>query len=193
MSNRLSKQQKLFADEWLRTAKPAESYRTAYPRCKSEGAAHACASRLLKKAKVLAYVGAAKAEAAAIAQKEFAMSQRRILQEESKLVYSDIGQLFQDGTIISPDKLPEEVRRAVSGVEIIERTDNDGAVTRTYKYRFWDKGAALARMEKYLGMYEKDNLQRASVSEILEGVEEYSPELAKAVKKALERKLATAG
>jgi hypothetical protein len=53
--------------------------------------------------------------------------------------------------------LPEDVQRAISGLEIIQEAN--GQVK--YKYKFWDKGRSLERLEKYLGMFEKDNLQSA--------------------------------
>ena len=37
----------------------------------------------------------------------------------------------------------------------------DGKQQYKYKYRFWDKGKSLERISKHLGLYEKDNLQKA--------------------------------
>ena len=62
----------------------------------------------------------------------------------------------------------QEVAEAIASVEVRNRDiwekDEDGVrqlaeTITTYKYKFWDKGAALGRLEKHLGMYvpEKDD------------------------------------
>lgn len=90
------------------------------------------------------------------------ITQERILKEESCLAYSDLEGLFSNtGTLVSPKELPESLRRAISSVEVIERwikgKDDEMEKEVKYKYRFWDKGRALERISRHLGMYEKDN------------------------------------
>ena len=86
------------------------------------------------------------------------ITQERILKEESCLAYSDLeGLLDKDGSMIPPHEIPEELRRAISSVEIIERwikgKDDEMEKEIKYKYRFWDKGRALERISRHLGMY----------------------------------------
>ena len=79
----------------------------------------------------------------------------RVLKEESYISFSDIGRLFKNGTLISPDELPEEVRRAISSVKIKVRQIPVGEgfeTVSTYQYRFWDKGSSLQRLERHLGI-----------------------------------------
>jgi hypothetical protein len=45
--------------------------------------------------------------------------------------------------------LPEKVRRAIAGIEIIRQAD--GGVK--YKFRFSDKGRSLDRLERIQGMF----------------------------------------
>ena len=45
----------------------------------------------------------------------------RVLKEEGRIAFADIAEIFNGETLISPDKLPEDIRRAISGIEIIER------------------------------------------------------------------------
>jgi len=81
------------------------------------------------------------------------IEQDRVLQEEARLAFSDIRQIFnKDGCLIQPHLLPEDIARSVSGIDVITTTTKDGDTTTTYKYRFWDKGSALQRVEKHLGM-----------------------------------------
>ena len=55
----MTNRQRLFAEEYVRDRDPIRAYKTAYPRIKTDDAAHACASRLLHDAKfgeVQAYI-----------------------------------------------------------------------------------------------------------------------------------------
>lgn len=53
---KMTEKQKLFVDEYLIDLNATRAYRKAYPHVKSEGTARACASRLLTKANVKAYI-----------------------------------------------------------------------------------------------------------------------------------------
>ena len=87
---------------------------------------------------------------------------KRVMLEESCVAFCDPLDLFSDeGTIVSPHELPERVRRAIASIEIIETATKDGKAQTKYKYKFWDKGKSLERISKHLGLYEKDNLQKA--------------------------------
>jgi len=125
------------------------------------------ASRLLANANFAKYYNKAKQRAANKAE----ATQARILREECRLAYSDLRQIFDGDTTIPPDKLPEDVARAIGGVEITERVimGNDGEelMERKYKYKFWDKGRALERISKHLGMYKEHNDQKAAKVESL--------------------------
>jgi len=91
------------------------------------------------------------------------ISLKRVMLEETCIAYYDPIDLFtKKGTMLSPDQLPERIRRAISSIEIIEVSTKDGEPQQyKYKYRFWDKGKSLERISKHLGLYEKDNLQKA--------------------------------
>lgn len=55
----MTEKQRLFAEEYVRDRNPIRAYRAAYPRIRTDDAAHACASRMLRNAKfsaVQAYI-----------------------------------------------------------------------------------------------------------------------------------------
>jgi len=90
----------------------------------------------------------------------------RILKEEACIAYQKVGTIFElkKGVPTPPNELPEHVQRAVAGVEIIESPNGETK----YKYKFWDKGRSLERLEKYMGMFEEDNRQKhITIEEIL--------------------------
>jgi len=93
---------------------------------------------------------------------ETQISLKRVMLEETCIAYYDPVDLFtKEGTMLSPSDLPERIRRAISSIEVIELPSKNGKPQYKYKYRFWDKGKSLERISKHLGLYEKDNLQKA--------------------------------
>ena len=83
-------------------------------------------------------------------------TQTRVLKEECRIAYSDIAGIFDGPTLIPPGDIPEDVRRAISLVKVKTRTHDmgdDKETETTYEYKLWDKGAALNRLEKHLGMH----------------------------------------
>ena len=162
LNKKLTPNQKIFADEWLKDRNGTRAYKIAYPSVKNTKTAEAGASRLLSNNKVKLYINKRLAEMSDKA----GITQERILREESRLAFSDIAEIFKGKTLVAPDKLPEDVRRAIAGVKVKVKSYGEGASKRTettYEYKFWDKGRALERVEKHLGMFEKDNIQRKPV------------------------------
>ena len=74
--------------------------------------------------------------------------------EVAALAFSSIGDLYDDaGQLIPIHLLPPHVKAAIAGV----RQLSDGSMMAI----FGDKNAALAMAAKHLGLFEKDNSQRA--------------------------------
>jgi hypothetical protein len=95
------------------------------------------------------------------------------LEEEKCIAFSDIRDLFDEkGELIPSDQLPEDVSRAIAVYERRYLTDG----TFVFKVRFWDKGKSLERIERYLGMFEKDNNQKRDRIIIAPEVFEKSPD-----------------
>ena len=107
------------------------------------------------------------------------ISLKRVMLEETCIAYYDPVDLFtKEGTMLSPDQLPERIRRAISSIEVIELPSRNGDVKQyKYKYRFWDKGKSLERISKHLGLYEKDNLQKAVRMYFLRADDEAVPKI----------------
>ena len=174
--------QRHLADEWLINHNGCRAYKAAYPRVKKDETARVCASQLLTKPNVRAYIKMRHDEMSA----KYRIDQERILKEESNIAFSNITDLFQDGRLLPPDKLPDNAKRAISSIKIKVLP---GGI-KQYEYRFWDKGRALERISKHLGLYEKDNRPKCpSLEEVYAAFYEVSPALAEAVKKGLMKRL----
>ena len=147
MKRELNAQQRRFIEEYLVDLNATQAaIRAGY----SKKTARSQGQRFLTREDVQEELQAAMAERS----RRVEIDQDRVLKEEATIAFSDLRQLFlEDGTMVAPSELPEEVARAVAGFEIIETFDKDGNKTVKYKYRLWDKGRSLERIGKHLGMY----------------------------------------
>ncbi len=143
-------------------------------------AAEVNASRLLRNAKMKPILKEAQKRAADKAE----VTQERILREEMRLAYLNPSSLFdENGSQIPIHKLPEDVARAITGLEVIEQAD--GKVK--HKYKFSDKGKALERLSRHLGMY-NDKLNLGFSAETLNAILSGLPdEYARAVRETLSK------
>lgn len=87
------------------------------------------------------------------------ITEGRILQEEACLAFYDIGKAFDEkGMLINnPRLLPENLRRALKEIKGKQKwmptaNNGNGAFGWELEYKFQDKGAALQRLERILGM-----------------------------------------
>ena len=82
----------------------------------------------------------------------------RTLQELARIAFSDFRQVFdKGGQLLSPDQWPETVAPAIQFCKT--RQDSSGDIITEIK--FWPKVAALEALSKHLGLFERDNRQKA--------------------------------
>jgi len=168
----------LFVDEWLKDQNGTRAYKHAYPNVKKNHTASAAAGRLLKNVAIQNYIDMKWAEKAA----QYKVTPDRILEEESRIAFSNVVKLFNENwETRSPADLPEEAQQALASIK--RKTTEHGE---EWEYKFWDKGRALERVSKHLGMYEKDNRgKEPSFQEVFDTFKQVNPELAEAVKRKL--------
>lgn len=160
--NGLTHNEQIFCDEWLKDRNGTRSYKVAYTHIKKDKVAGSLAVRLLAKERVDKYLQKKLKEISNSA----VITAERILKEEARIAYSDARKLFSGKwTSIPPGDLDDDTARAIAGVEVKENKTYgaDGEVSSTevtFKYKFWDKGQALNRLEKIKGMFAKDNEQK---------------------------------
>ena len=98
----------------------------------------------------------------------------KVLMETQHLAFSDIRDLFgADGEILAPHLWPDDISKAVAGVDITE-IRRGSEVQKFYKVKLWPKNPAIDKLMRHMGMFEKDNNQRNSFTEALK---ELTPEL----------------
>ena len=100
------------------------------------------------------------------------VTQARVLQEVARLGLYDVRKLFDaDGRPLAITELTDEMAAAIVGVEVVTIGSGEAGLGEIRKYKLADKNSALEKLMKHLGLYEKDNNQRAkSLSELLQEV-----------------------
>lgn len=147
----LTASQEAFARGVIAGLSQAEAYRQAYPKSQKwkPDTIHQQASRVAKLPRVSARIAAGQAEAAANA----GLDKAKVLREVALLAHSDIaGIMHPDGKVKLPHELDPGTRAAVASFKI----DEYGRI----EYKFWDKGSALDKAMKHLGLFEQDNQQK---------------------------------
>ena len=94
--------------------------------------------------------------------KNTGLTVERVLTEAMRLAFFDIRRLTDaEGNPIPINQLDDDTAAAIQGLELAtERSrDEDGSVTMVRKYKLADKNAALERLFKHLGLFQKDNDQ----------------------------------
>ncbi len=142
------------------------SYKKAYPKCRGDKAARACAARLLTKDNVQAYLEEVKERAAEKAQ----LTADRLFTEVRRLALSDLVNIVnwnsENGTLKITVKdsadLPPEITAAIKKIKtktIIVHQDDEQRVEKVeMEIELYDKTGAIDKAMRHLGMY-KDSMQ----------------------------------
>lgn len=113
---------------------------------------------LLRKPEIAAAIESLRNEHA----KNTGLTVERVLTEAMRLAFFDIRKLTDaEGNPIPINQLDDDTAAAIQGLELAtERSrDEDGSGTVVRKYKLADKNAALERLFKHLGLFQKDNDQ----------------------------------
>lgn len=158
----LSNKDQRFADEYLVDLDP---YRAAIEAGYSETMARTKAycwvsnSKSNTKPHVFAYIQQKIAERS----KRTEIDQDRVLQEYARLAFLDARKFFdENGNLRNIHELDDDTAAALSGLEITTEKDKNGKeLSYTKKIKLSDKRGALDSVARHLGMFEKDNAQKA--------------------------------
>ena len=130
---------------------PYDAYLIAFPSCKSKRAAQVGACRLLKRPDIDLYLSKHNRQMEAVELNHKLVNSQRILDEEAKLGFLNVADMLdENGVTLDIADMPEEIQRAISDIEY----GLDIATGTRYikKVKLYNKGQALDRMEKILGM-----------------------------------------
>jgi phage terminase small subunit len=149
----LSPRQLRFVEEYLKDCNATAAYKRAGYRGQGRSAENA-ASRLLGNVGVQEAIAQKQAERA----KRTQLSADEALKENWRLAHFDPRKLYrEDGTLKTIPELDEDTAACIASLEVFEEFEGRGANRRqvgvTKKIKVFDKGAALDREFKHLGLY----------------------------------------
>jgi hypothetical protein len=161
LAAKLTLPRKRFCDTWLTNGQNGTQaylfvFNTTNPSSAAVGA-----SRLMQRPDVRAYIDLMRQYSSEEVLNHLTVTKQRILDEESKLAFIDVRRMFDtEGEFLPPAMWPEEIARAVSGLDIDQQWDTEtGKWKYKYKIKLNDKGRALGRLETVMGMNKADGLQ----------------------------------
>lgn len=157
---RLAPKQQMFCDEYLIDLNATRAYKAAYENCKTDEAAAVNGSRLLRNAKVKAYIDERMKER----EKRTEITQDKVLKELAKIGFADLKDYLEyrsskvvvgyesDGTpIVDYGQIVEVIDSKEVDTSVIQEVSisKDG----TFKFKLYDKQKALSDIGKHLGMF----------------------------------------
>lgn len=167
----LTPQQTLFVSEYLKDFNGLQAaIRAGY----SPKTAGSQASRMLKHVKVQQAI-APKREQAVQQRAEqinsLELTAERTRLEIARLAYFDPRKLFdKEGHPLAITALDDDTAAAIAGIEVVTQGNAEMGFGEVRKVRIADKNAALEKAAKIVGLYEKDNQQKAQgLAEALQG------------------------
>ena len=95
------------------------------------------------------------------------MELRRLLFENARIGFSDIRRLFDaEGRLKPANQWSDDTAAAVASIETRElfgeRREGKQQIGVVHKVKLWDKGAALERLMRHMGMFQKNGEPRTA-------------------------------
>jgi phage terminase small subunit len=157
----LTPKQEAFAQAYVETGSPAESYRAAYDASAMQlMTIRVKASELLAHPMVAARVKELRAARQALLDDRFIAMKERVIHEYARIAFAnmlDYVTVQDDGTAyVDLSAISREEAAAIGSVEVEEYTEGrgeDGRPVKRVKFKLLDKRGALADLGKHLGMF----------------------------------------
>jgi phage terminase small subunit len=162
MAKNLTLKQEKFCLEYIETGNASEAYRRAFntERMKPE-TVNRNAKAMIDDSKIATRLQALKKPVI----EKMELNLEKVLTENMHLAFFDIRTMFnENGTLKPVSEWSDSIGASVKSIEIDELYEGSGKdrirIGETKKVQFWDKGAAIDKLMKHLGAYEKDNKQK---------------------------------
>lgn len=156
----MTRNQKVFCDEYLIDLNATRAYMAAYKNVTKNETAAVNGSRLLRNAKVRAYIDKKMKER----EERTKITQDKVLKELAKIGFADIKDYLEYKTVqsvVSHDEDGEPIIDYRQIIDVIDSKDVDTSIIQevsigkdgTFKFKLYDKQKALVDIGKHLGMF----------------------------------------
>lgn len=163
--------QALFVDEYIQNG--GNGTRAAIAAGYAEAGAHVQASRMLRNAKVAEALRARREQIA----RRYELTTDRVLAECGRVAFSRLSDVYhQDGRLRNPMEMSDHALAAVAAIEVVEESGGDKEDVPRYvkKVKLWDKNAAIERLMRHMGLFEKDNRQKVDpIAQLMQHIAEH--------------------
>ena len=157
---KLTRNQKIFCDEYLIDLNATRAYKAAYKNVKKDETAAAAGARLLRNVKVKNYIDEKMKER----EKRTEITQDKVLKELAKIGFADLKDYLEYKTAKSVVEYDEAGKPIIDYTTIIDLIDSREVDTSpvqevsiskdgTFKFKLYDKQKALELIGKHLGMF----------------------------------------
>lgn len=152
----MTHQQEIFCLEYIKSRNATQAaIKAGY----SERSARVTGARLLTYADISKYINKKLDET----KKKLQLTEEKVLDEIRKLAFSDLKDYVNGGNNILEIKgLSNEKTAAIQGIKIEERTIKGQTIV-NQEIKLYNKLDALEKLAKHLGLYERDNRQKAAI------------------------------
>lgn len=103
----------------------------------------------------------------------------RVLEQFGRAAFFDVRKLFTPSGALKPiNEIEADEAVGIAGIESVELTDADGNVAGVVrKVRFIDRTAAMDKIARHLGLYERDNNRtlQGSISMLVQSCQDADP------------------
>lgn len=89
------------------------------------------------------------------------VSDGSVLKTLSCIAFSDIRRLFKNNRLKGLEDIDNATAAAISSIKVVTKQVGGGEVEYVHEIKFWSKTTALDALSKHLGLFEKDNKQKA--------------------------------
>ena len=150
----------MFANEYLIDLNATRAYKAVYKNCRKDETANVNGSKLLRNAKVAAYIQ----ERMKAREKRTEITQDKVLQELAKIGFASIKDYLEyktAKTVVEYDENGEPVIDYSQIIDVIDSKEVDTSAIQevsiskdgTFKFKLYDKQKALELIGKHLGMF----------------------------------------
>ena len=176
----LSDADKLVLDEYLKDFNATAAYQRVFPN-KKKTTAEVLSSRLMHRPAARKYLQ----ERIKERRESLGAEAEESMRECRRIALADVGEAFNDdGSLKSIKDIPEDLRRAIAGFEVLEVWEGTGKdrefVGELKKVKFWSKNKEIENLFKHHGLFEKDNNQGGTKTVVIvnfENIDDSKPSI----------------